>query len=70
MTCENIFCIYYYKNECLLDEISISISGQCEMCIYINPDENFLHEERMRILRDYGDDYLIPKDDEDEQFED
>ena len=39
MKCENRFCIYWNKNECILEEIELDCSGMCESCIYIDIDE-------------------------------
>ena len=36
MKCENEFCIYQEKGNCILDEISLDIIGQCTDCIYVN----------------------------------
>ena len=36
MKCENFFCIYQENDECILDEISIDITGACGSCIYID----------------------------------
>lgn len=51
MQCENIFCIYWDKNECTLKEISLDDQGTCLECIYVNIDEEILKEEREKILK-------------------
>ena len=36
MRCENCFCIYQENGKCVLDEINIDITGQCDSCIYVD----------------------------------
>ena len=36
MKCENCFCVYQEKGECILEIIDIDIIGQCDSCIYID----------------------------------
>ncbi len=50
MKCQNTFCVYWKKNKCILEEISLDISGQCEDCILIDMDEKFLEEQRKKLL--------------------
>lgn len=40
MKCENIFCIYWSNNDCILGKITLDIQGTCQKCIYINLYEN------------------------------
>ena len=43
MRCENIFCIYWSKeNICILDETELDINGTCTNCIYVDLDEYML----------------------------
>lgn len=35
MNCENIFCVYNIKNKCVVNEVSLDITGMCKDCIYI-----------------------------------
>ena len=42
MKCENVFCIYEEKGKCILDNISIDVSGACTDCIYIDIDEEVI----------------------------
>ncbi len=51
MRCENKFCIYWNENECILDDISLDVQGNCEDCIYVNIDEENLKAERQRSLK-------------------
>jgi len=44
MKCENGFCIYQENDECLLEEISLDILGQCTDCIYIDLEEKTLNQ--------------------------
>ena len=50
MRCENNFCVYWKESNCILNEISLDIQGQCEDCIYIDLDENFLESKRNEKL--------------------
>lgn len=50
MKCENYFCLYWYKNSCILDEISLDIRGCCEDCVYIDIEDDFLIETRCQLL--------------------
>ncbi len=53
MKCENIFCIYWKNNKCILDKITLDIKGVCQECIYINISENKLKRKRNEILYKY-----------------
>lgn len=50
MCCENEFCVYYRENTCILDEISVDVSGLCRECILVNIDEGILKEQRQKFL--------------------
>lgn len=50
MNCENVFCIYKNKGKCILDNISLDISGSCNECIYVNIEEKILKIEKTHIL--------------------
>lgn len=56
MKCENYFCIYEEKGECVLKEIKIDITGQCDSCIYIDVPElqldNYKNQLKNR-MKDY-----------------
>lgn len=51
MLCENLFCIYWEKEQCILDHIELDILGCCKECIYISFDEDFLTHECRRALK-------------------
>ena len=51
MQCENIFCIYFENDACILNEISLDIQGNCRDCIYIDLDDKTLKAEREKILK-------------------
>lgn len=50
MQCGNAFCVYWHKDECSLDEISLDVQGNCECCIYVDIDERLLERKRKRFL--------------------
>ena len=56
MQCENIFCIYWSKQGCTLPNISLDIQGNCNKCIYIDINEEWLKSERQKSLRRYNKD--------------
>lgn len=51
MECENEFCIYWKKNQCILDEISLDILGCCRNCIYVAIEEETMQRERDKLLQ-------------------
>ena len=53
MECENSFCIYQSQGKCLLDNISIDISGMCTECIYPDIDEKILNKAKSKLLKKY-----------------
>lgn len=53
MRCENLFCIYYENDACTLSEISLSIQGACEACIYVSMDDAVLKRARDALLQKY-----------------
>ena len=50
MRCENIFCVYWAKEGCVLSEITLDIQGKCENCLYIPFDEGELTKKRQAFL--------------------
>lgn len=46
----NDFCVYWSKNKCTLDKISIDVQGFCEACIYLSVDEDVLDKYRKKTL--------------------
>lgn len=57
MKCETIFCIYWKKNDCILDEISLDIQGLCQDCIYVTLVKALLRKERKKALLRYESDF-------------
>ena len=53
MKCENLFCIYWEKNGCMLEEISLDIQGTCQDCIYVTLEDALLEKERKNALLRY-----------------
>ena len=51
MQCENLFCIYWAENECVLDDITLDIKGICQSCIYVNIQESDLRSCRYKKLQ-------------------
>lgn len=51
MLCKNIFCIYWKENNCILDEISLDIQGNCEDCIYVEIENSRLEVMRKTLLQ-------------------
>ena len=53
MRCENIFCIYWSDDKCVLDKVEMDIQGRCNSCIYVKINENELQvirEEQRRNI--------------------
>ena len=48
--CENIFCIYWDSDKCLLDSVKHDIQGRCDSCIYIDINERKLKKFRKAHL--------------------
>lgn len=53
MRCENIFCIYWKNEECILDEVSLDIMGNCQDCIYVDIEDDVLENYRNKLLNKY-----------------
>lgn len=51
MPCENIYCVYWTREGCLLSEITLDIQGKCESCLYIPIDEEELEKKRQKFLQ-------------------
>lgn len=51
MNCENIFCIYWKDNNCILNEISLDIIGNCQSCIYVDLSNDLLAKYRNKGLQ-------------------
>ncbi len=46
MKCENQFCIYWEKHQCILDEIELDEAGVCITCILVSLDDGVLETAR------------------------
>lgn len=55
MNCENYFCIYNFKNKCIVENISINIYGMCGDCIYPDIDKQILEDAKLKLLKDFED---------------
>ena len=53
MRCENIFCIYWKNEECILGEVSLDIMGNCQDCIYVDIEDDVLENYRNKLLNKY-----------------
>ncbi|MBR3300231.1 MAG: hypothetical protein IKI68_01975 [Clostridia bacterium] len=53
MKCENYFCIYEENGACILEEISLNISGTCEECIYPSIDPGYLEGKKHLLLQKF-----------------
>lgn len=54
MQCENRFCIYWNRHQCILQSISLDQVGICQSCICITMKEDILKKERIRCLDGIG----------------
>jgi len=52
--CENRFCIYFENNECCLDGIALDAVGQCTSNILVSIEEEYLAQQRKRLLEQYS----------------
>ncbi len=48
MKCENIFCIYQKKGECVLEFVDHDFFGNCTECICVEIEESLLNEMKKR----------------------
>ncbi len=53
MECENVYCVYQNEGKCILEEISIDISGSCSEKIYIDVDADTVQQAKKRLLEVY-----------------
>jgi hypothetical protein len=54
LKCDNDYCIYNKKQQCILDEVGIDAIGMCDSCIILSLDEELLDAEKTRQLREIG----------------
>jgi len=50
ISCENVFCIYYEKDKCILDSISLDEMGICTNVFFVNVEELYLSYKRKKLL--------------------
>lgn len=53
MRCENSFCIYQSKGNCMLDQIDIDYLGMCAECIQPDIDKEILYQAKLKLLKKY-----------------
>ena len=53
LSCENEFCIYQKQGTCILESVQLDIQGSCEVCIYINIEEETLKKQKENLLKDF-----------------
>ena len=53
MVCDNHFCIYQQEGECLLEEIQLDCTGVCTNSIYHTLNEDYLQQEKVKLLQKY-----------------
>lgn len=46
MHCECDLCIYNQNNFCILDEITVSVSGACDNCVFVSLPEAYLEKQK------------------------
>lgn len=52
MKCENKFCIYWSKDTCILDNVTLDCMGLCSDCIQVNIEDHLLEKYRERLLEE------------------
>lgn len=50
-SCENLFCIYWEENKCILSNISLDVQGNCQDCIYVDLQKMTLAEARKQMRK-------------------
>ena len=53
MDCENIFCVYEKEGKCILQNISLDISGSCLDCVYVNINKKYLNTKKKNLDSEY-----------------
>lgn len=55
MLCENTFCVYYFKGECLKsEEITLNNKGMCREFIQIEIEDQELERRRIKTLENFA----------------
>lgn len=55
MKCDNLLCIYEFKNHCTLDETTIDRLGMCSECILAEIEEEQLAYAKLKTLQSFKD---------------
>lgn len=50
MKCENYYCVYWFEDTCILNEISLDIQGNCRECILVDVEESVLKKARDKYI--------------------
>ena len=53
MNCENSFCIYQSKGQCILETVNINSVGMCAECIYPDIDDDLINQAKLELLKQY-----------------
>ena len=53
MQCENLFCVYWSKDGCILNHVSLDVQGSCQEYIYITINDEYLEKAREMFLERY-----------------
>ena len=61
MQCENYLCIFWKKDKCTLDKISLDIFGQCAECIYVDINPKIIEKQRQQMLKSFRKSAYSPK---------
>lgn len=48
--CNNMFCVYWSRNTCILDEVHLDALGICTQSIHVDIDEKVLENKRIEML--------------------
>lgn len=49
IACENLLCVYYQHDQCLLDSIHLDVCGRCEDCLLIELSDGEIARARQRM---------------------
>ncbi len=51
LSCQNEFCVYQNRGNCVLENIQLDIQGNCMECIYVNINEKILNTLKEKHLK-------------------
>lgn len=54
MECENVFCVYEKDGKCILDKVSLDITGQCTECITVEIENVIIAKAKNNFLKKYN----------------